>query len=164
MFDILPKDAVGKTGDVSDEVKSVAGQCKELFKKISSCPERDSILGALGRIGKYNLRSKVKNRAKFVTDKIEDRLPELELIINEAINCRNFYVHGTEGKITPEIRSRFSPFFTDTLEFIFGASDLIEAGWDIKKWVSQGSCLSHPFSQYIHGYPMNLKEFKESIS
>lgn len=162
MFDILPECAVGETSAPSEEVKCVADECKALFKNIGPCSEKDSILNALGRIGKHNLKTKVKNRAKLITAIIEDRLPELELIIDEAINCRNFYVHGTEGKLTPEIRNHFSTFFTDTLEFIFGVSDLIEAGWDIKKWVSRESCLSHPFAQYIHGYPMHLKEFKES--
>lgn len=163
MFDILPEPAVGRASGVSEEVVSARDECKKLFQDIHPCSERDSILGVLGRIGKHNLKTKVKNRAKLVSEKIDSKCPDLELIIDAAISCRNFYVHGAEGRLSPEICNQFHTFFTDTLEFIFGASDLIEAGWDIKKWVSQPSGLSHPFARYIHGYPMKLNEFKNNI-
>ena len=60
MFDILPEHAVGRASGVSEEVASAGDKCKELFQNIHPCSERDSILGALGRIGKHNLKTKVK--------------------------------------------------------------------------------------------------------
>ncbi|MCU7846929.1 MAG: hypothetical protein KZQ89_02820 [Candidatus Thiodiazotropha sp. (ex Lucinoma kastoroae)] len=163
MFDILPEDAVGDACSISEEMKLAVANSKKVFKGLPHSSERDSILGALGRIGKHNLKTKVKYRAKFITEHIGDKLPEFELVINEAVNCRNYFVHGTYGKLSPEVSYSFSSFFTDTFEFIFGASDLIEAGWDIKKWSDKGSTYSHPFGMYLLDYHLNLKNLKGRI-
>jgi len=43
-------------------------------------------------------------------------------------------------------------FFTQTLEFVFAASDLVEAGWDIKAWSTTGTTMFHPFARYRINY------------
>lgn len=164
MFDILPDSAVGGPRPLCPALAKAIKACRATLNKVPYTQERDGVLGALGRVGNHNLKTKVKNRAKLITEKI-DKFPELELVIDQAINCRNFYVHGAskKEKLTAEDRSHFSIFFTNTLEFVFAASELIEAGWDIKEWVSKGSCLSHPFSRYIHSYPSYSKELLKKI-
>ncbi|MGH1404140.1 MAG: HEPN domain-containing protein [Alphaproteobacteria bacterium] len=164
MFDILPDNAVGSPKSLCPELSKAIEACKKVLSAIPRTQERDGILGALGRAGNHNLKTKVKHRARLITDQI-DKLPELDLVIDQTINCRNFYVHGAskKEKLTAKDRLHFSIFFTDTLEFIFATSELIEAGWDIKEWVSKGSCLSHPFSRYIHGYPANSKQLFDKI-
>ena len=67
-------------------------------------------------------------------------------------------------KSSPQNCYEFSVFFTDTLEFIFAASDLIEAGWDIEKWISRGTTMSHPFGRYRVNYEANLNHLKEEIA
>ena len=52
-------------------------------------------------------------------------------------------------------------FFTMTLEFVFAASDLIEAGWNPKIWPQGGHY--HPFDLYLNGYQMDLEKLKSSI-
>ncbi|MBL4803926.1 MAG: hypothetical protein JKY71_03600 [Alphaproteobacteria bacterium] len=164
MFDILPDNAVGSPKSLCPALSRAIEVCRETLNKVPRTQERDGVLGALGRVGNHNLKTRVKNRAKLITDKI-DKFPELELVIDQTINCRNFYVHGPskKEKLTAEDRSHFSIFFTDTLEFVFAASELIEVGWDIEEWVSKGSCLSHPFARYIHSYPSYSKELLEKV-
>jgi len=36
-------------------------------------------------------------------------------------------------------------FFTETLEFVFAALDLIEAGWGIKPWLQRGTVRRQSF-------------------
>lgn len=163
MFDILPEDATGKALPMPESVSSALKECKEIFKSLPACDEKNSALSALGRIGKHNLKTKIKFRASLITERVGDRFPDLDLVINEAINCRNFYVHGSDGKLPTKDVHRFSNFVTDTLEFIYGASDLLEAGWDIRGWLAKGSTLSHPYSQYVHSYQMNLDKLKETL-
>jgi hypothetical protein len=51
-------------------------------------------------------------------------------------------------------------FFTDTLEFVFAASDLIEVGWKIEPWLQKGTTMSHPFGTYCAHYRYNLQALK----
>lgn len=164
LFDILPASAVGPSNKISPKLAAATKESKKLFKALPMSQERESVLGALGRIGKHNLKSKVRHRAKIITTKIGEKFPDLEDVINAAVNTRNYFVHGSAGKLPRSACFEFSVFFTDTLEFIFAASDLVEAGWDIENWASKGSTLSHPFSQYRHGYGEHLKRLKDASS
>ena len=51
-------------------------------------------------------------------------------------------------------------FFTDTLEFVFATSDLIEAGWDVKAWSKTDMTMSHPFGRYLVTYAERLQMLK----
>jgi hypothetical protein len=67
-----------------------------------------------------------------LTEAGEWSFPDSYLVLDEAVNCRNHYVHGSRAKIDDQEHFfETVPFFTDTLEFVFAASDLIEAGWNI---------------------------------
>jgi hypothetical protein len=164
LFDIIPLDSVGTPPSISAELATAVEGARQLFKPLPKSPERDSVLGALGRIGNHNLRTKVAHRAKFLTDKIASKFEDLELVISAAVSARNFYVHGSIGKLSPEHCYELSIFFTDTLEFIFAASDLVEAGWDIEKWNSYGITMSHPFGRYRVGYAENVANLRGKLS
>jgi hypothetical protein len=58
MFDILPDSAVPQDVVRSDELKAAKESGRELFRPLPDTRERNSVLGALGRIGK---RSEAKN-------------------------------------------------------------------------------------------------------
>lgn len=164
LFDILPESAVGGTPSISSALSEATAEAKRLFRRLPPSQERDSVLGALGRVGKHNLRAKVAHRTKRITDKIGERFPDLDLATATAISVRNYFVHGSETKLSQEHCVELSPFFTDTLEFIFGASDLIEAGWDIEKWNASPTGLSHPFSRYRASYGENLADLKAKLA
>ena len=44
------------------------------------------------------------------------------LVTDLAVDCRNFYVHGTPGKFDYGTHSDQPSFFTDTLEFFAAAT------------------------------------------
>ena len=77
--------------------------------------------------------------------------------------CRNFYVHGTSTKADYARHVDAAIHLTDALEFVFGASDLIDAGWDMKTWLKRGSTLSHPFARFVFNYAERLAILKRAF-
>ena len=165
MFDILPSSAIPEDHSVPPEIEDAKKAAKEIFAKLPDSAERHSILSELGRIGKRKLKHKIRHRARKITDSEPNRFPDLTLVTDEAVNCRNHYVHGGDAKIDygANFFETFA-FFTDTLEFVFAASDLMEAGWNMKAWAAKGSSLSHPFSRYCYGYKQSLQRLKALLS
>jgi hypothetical protein len=41
-------------------------------------------------------------------------------------------------------------FFTDTLEFVFGTSDLLQSGWDMNEWRNRYGVHYHRFGEYLN--------------
>jgi len=115
-----------------------------------------------------NSRNNLRDRADILTKKIGNQLPDLHKVINEAVKCRDFYVHGNkpDHKKNPKRVIDYKNnldvlvFFTMTLEFVFATSDLVEAGWDIEDYCKTGSHQTHPFGRYLLSYSNWLKEFK----
>lgn len=163
MFDLLPSDAVPLVTDLSDELSVTVRECKLMFRKHPVGIDRNSALDALGRLGKPSLPKKVLYRASIVDAQLNSLLPKLDFVAGVAVKCRNFFVHGSSGDIDYEKVEPLVPFLTDTLEFIFSASDLIESGWDAKKWALGHLGHSHRYSNYIHGYRAYLKELESAL-
>jgi hypothetical protein len=164
MFDILPAEAVPETVKLSEELSEAKEKCRSIFRCLPQSPERDSILSALGRIGEANLKSKIRHRGMFIIDKMKERFPDLFIVSDEAVNCRNHYVHGSRPSFDYSKNFEIVPFFIKTLEFIFAASDLIESGWDIRAWSEVPTSLSHPFAEYRVSYMENLRALRALLS
>lgn len=164
MFDILPASATPAPPPLSVEIVEAQKASRTAFLKLPESPERSSILGALGRLGKNTLKHKIRSRAKLVSDATGDKFPELELVANEAVNCRNYFVHGTESKILYSESTDFLSFLTESLEFVFAASDLIDAGWDMGAWCKEGTTQSHPFGRYRVNYALALAQLKSALN
>jgi ApeA N-terminal domain 1 len=160
MFDILPASAVPPDIELSGEIKGAIDRSREAFRALSQSVERDSILSALGRLGKANLKQKIRYRANMLVSAVGDRLSEITLVTDEAVNCRNHYVHGTAPRFDYNSHGAMPLFFTDTLEFVFAISDMIEAGWDFKKWFKTPVAMRHPFAAYRYNYKRQLRELK----
>jgi len=125
--------------------------------------ERNSILGALGRIGKASLKHKIRYRSQNILDVIGSKFPEIHTVIDEAVICRNHYVHGSDPSFDYNTNFDSVQFFTDTLEFIFAASDLVEAGWDVAAWCAKPTSMSHPFGRYRATYFESLGQLKKLL-
>lgn len=164
MFDIMPISSYPTLVPLSPEMIETRDEAKRAFKALPASPERDSVLNALGRIGKPVLKHKIRARVKLLSDKVGERFPDLELVTDQAVDCRNFYVHGTPSKIDYELHPDQPLFFTDTLEFVFFASDLIEAGWNIIEWINRGTTMSHPFGRYLVNYAGRLDALKRILT
>jgi hypothetical protein len=64
MFDILPSSAVPTDVILTDDFKAAIDSSRKSFKALPVSPERDSVLGALGRAAKSNLKNKIRYRAQ----------------------------------------------------------------------------------------------------
>lgn len=164
MFDIMPASACPAIVELSPTLEGARDAARKAFKALPSSPEQKSVLSALGRIGKPNLKRKIRSRVKLITDTAEAKFPDLALVTDQAVDCRNYYVHGTLGKFSYGVHADQPTFFTDTLEFVFAASDLIQAGWDLAEWIKQGSTMSHPFGRYCVSYAERLAALKKLLT
>jgi len=164
MFDLLPENAVPGDVPIPPDLLEACSNAKAAFKKLPDSPERNSVLGALGRVGKSSLRRKIRHRAAPVLEVFGAKLPHWEKVLDLAVDCRNFFVHGGEAATDYGVNF-FStvPFLTETLEFAFGASDLLEAGWDIKTWLAKGTTMSHPWGAYRVNYAENLAQLNSVL-
>lgn len=163
-FDLLPASSKPCGAQGSHEFQNLIEETKVKFRGLEKSPERESILDALGRFNKPNLRKIIEHRAAIVCKLIPDHLPEIEIVIRQAVLARNFYVHGTQGDFDYESNPALCSFLMDTLEFILIAAELIEAGWNIKRWMNEGGSGTYPFSRYLLGYHHNLQALKAITS
>ncbi len=162
-FDLLPAEAVPKQVVLPDDVLEAKAESKRLFKKLPPSDERESLLMALGRLGKAALKHKIRHRVAFITRATGDRFSDLAWLCDRAVECRNFFVHGSPVKFPFEGTSNTLGFLTDALEFVFLASELIECGWDINHFLTKGTTQSHPFGRFCVNYSLNLDEFQDSV-
>lgn len=164
MFDILPASSVPDNVLLSPEITQACAQSRATFKMLPPGPERDSILSALGRLGKPALKHKIRYRAQKLVEIGSEWFPDLYTVTDEAVNCRNYYVHGTTSSFDYDRNFDVVTFFTNTLEFVFAVSDLIEAGWDFRAWATRGTTMSHPFGSYRASYGFGLGRLREALT
>jgi len=80
MFDILPGSAVPSDVSLTDELKAAKDCSRRIFKALPESPERNSVLNALGRVGKSSLKHKIRHRAQFLIAATGTRFAELPLV------------------------------------------------------------------------------------
>ena len=165
VFDLLPKEVFGDGEPLPQEVKTAIRKAKEIFGELpESSIDQDEISSALGRATRpWPLRKKILHRVKSITEVTEHTgvFPEIEMVVNKAVGCRNLYVHGNDHRVTRELCDECLPFLTDTLEFVFVASDLVDMGWNIVGWFREGRTSGNPFFDYLVRYRDNLARLKE---
>lgn len=149
MFDILPKSALPAVEPISPELAEAKDAAHKLFKALPDSVAKNSVLGTLGRLGHPSLPMKVMARSAIVLRQIGGRMTDLDLVLKIAVQCRNHFVHGSDFDY--ESAEPFVPFLTKTLEFVFVATDLIEAGWSASRWASS-PMTSHAFSLFLAEY------------
>lgn len=163
MFDLLPESHVPRTRDIDDPLRDAVIQCRKIFTALPASFGKQSVLSALGRVGKASLRDKVMHLAHKVNAAADGRFPNLLLPCHHAVLCRNHYVHGTEGAFDYQGNFTEFAFITDTLEFVFAISDLIDLGWDLKRWLAHGFSMTHAFGVYVVNYPENLRRLEALV-
>lgn len=163
VFDLLPNDVYGSKPSLTSELSAALNASKEIFRNLPQSDERDDILGYLGRFGGWRLKRKIASRATIIRDSIAQLLPEFETVIDEAVNLRNHYVHGTPSRIRNDQRLPLLCFLTNSLEFIFFASDLMDASWHIADWCNRARPIGHPFHNYLVHYTKDLKMLKDAF-
>lgn len=159
-FDILPQSATGNTQSTPPDIFEKVETFRANIKALPPTDQRDRILGMLGRIGAQTLKSKISYRASIVIERLGDQLPEFDLVLREAVACRNYFVHGTNKRGIPDFYFEHYLFLTDTLEFTFALSDLIECGFDAIRWSKTGGW--HKFDFYLASYRTHLRDIKSA--
>jgi hypothetical protein len=164
MFDHLPASAVPPVQPLTSDLTDLVANAKKCFSALPNTPERDSVLNALGLVGKPSLKQKVRSRSKFILDLVSARFPDLDSVTDTAVNCRNFFVHGTtKSKLGYDDYIDLLPFLTDTLEFVFAASILIECGWKIDEWLKNSTAMTHPFDRLKVDYKPHLEHLQKVL-
>ena len=162
LFDLSPGDAAPAARPLPNDLSRAIERSQALFSELPENAERDSILGYLGQVGKPTLKNKIKHRAEtYVTVALGKDLPELDLVIDAAVELRHLYVHGDRSnQRRAQLADHCTIFLTNTLEFIFGVSDLVESGWDLGQWRHQQALGFHPFANYLEEYAKGLAALK----
>ena len=169
MFDVLPKEDFPRKPELDQKIRTAVEESKEIWENALKDAEGNnesekqckSVLGTLSRLEKsVTLREKICHGAENVIEKIGDKLPELDWVIGKAVICRNHYTHRDELE-TIRNCDKVKNFLTDTLEFVFAVSELIEAGWDIENWNYNRS--THPFGRYLGNYKSYLENYREDL-
>lgn len=163
MFDILPADAVPLATELPEDLAATKEACAAMFRKHPPGIDRNGALSALGRLAQPSLPKKVAHRVSIVESKLGDRFPYLQFVASVAVKCRNFFVHGSSDDIEYSKVEPLVPFLTDALEFIFAASDFIDAGWDAQRWNSDGHSWGHSFARFRSEYDMALAELRRAV-
>jgi len=163
VFDLLPSNRTPKEEELSEETKAKIAASQADFRSLPITAARDSVLSILGRAGKPNLRNKIACRAEIVNRAFDNQFIDIEMVCHQAVLCRNHYVHGSKAGFNYEDNFQIVAFLTDTLEFVFAASDLIECGWDVAAYCNRVGTASHPFHRYMLNYELNINTLKTSV-
>lgn len=161
MFDLIPDSAYEKE-TVADEILNAAKSCKAIFKPLPISLERESILLALKRVGSKTLKHKIRDRYKIIQESVFFELTDMGFVIDQSVDCRNFFVHGSNKKFDYLKEFNELRFFIDTLIFIYGVSEMIQNGWTFSKW-KPSALNNHPFSEYVRAYDVRLEGLKKAL-
>ncbi len=164
MFDILPVEAVPLSTVLPDDLAKSQSECLTILKKHLPSQDRDSAISALKRMGKPSLPKKIQYRTTMVVTHFGSSFDELSYIVKLAVQCRNYFVHGGSDDFNFSAVEPFMSFFCDALEFVFAASDLIEAGWDAARWDREPHGAGHSFARFRASSDIGLAELKRAIA
>ena len=162
MFDLLPSMQL-PTQPLPGCLGVLTKHFRLVLKQLPRSQQRNRVLDALGRVTAPTLRQKIEHRAEIITDVIGHLIPDMGVVIKTAVNCRNYIVHGSGSPVIRRIADPHLPFLVDSLEFIFGASDLIDLGWDIAQWCERQKAQRHPFDIYLAEYKNNCASLKRAL-
>ncbi len=89
------------------------------------------------------------------------KLPRMKEVIRSGINCRVYFTHGglDPNRKTYDVdysNYRSVVFLTEALRFVYGASELIECGWDMTAWKDLPLTHEHLFGAFIKAYEGEL--------
>lgn len=161
MFDLIPGSAYGKE-IVKEDVLEAAKSCRAIFKALPFSLESETILLALKRIGQKTLKHKIRDRYEVIQKSGFVELDDMDLVINQSVDCRNFFVHGGRKKFDYFNNPNEFSFFIDTLIFIYGVSDMIQNGWTFSTW-KLDQLNGHLFSSYAMNYNERLNGLKKVL-
>jgi hypothetical protein len=158
-FDILPSAATVPNKEISEQYIDARTECIKILEALPHSEDRAAAIGVMKRWGRANLRSKVLHRAQIVKNNIPNINNGIDRALVLAIKMRNHFVHGSDDFDYKKYES-FLPFFTDALEFVFSASDIIECGWNPEAWIKSRPSYAHNYSYFINSFNNEIESLK----
>jgi hypothetical protein len=150
------------SNEVPPELAKVRDDCLRALRELPRCDDRNSAIQALTRIGTPTLMKKVLSRAAMLRGHFY--LEDLEMVLRQAILCRNYFVHGPSDKrFNYDVVKSHTTFLTEVLEFVFAAAELIECGWVARDWQTRHHTGHHWFSRFISDYSQAKKELLSDL-
>lgn len=162
LFDLIPNSQNPVERKLPLAVQAAVDESKIIFRGLPPSDERSAALDALGRLNGANLKKKVRAWSLELQSAFDGRFAELPYVTDQAIDCRNHYIHGSNPKFNYE-RSGMFLFLVRSLEFAFLASYLLKRGWDWEDWLDRCHTGSHPLRDFMMMFDMNLQELKSVI-
>lgn len=159
VFDILPSASTVPHKEISNDYKTARDECLKILEALPYSEDRGAAIGVIKRWGRANLRSKILHRAQIVKDRIPQLTNEIDRVLILAVKTRNYFVHGSDD-FNYQKYENFLPLFTDALEFIFSASDLIECGWDPRPWLNTRPSHGHSYAAFVNTYRKEINSLK----
>ena len=77
--------------------------------------------------------------------------------------CQNYFVHGSSDEFNFSAVEPLVSFLTDSLEFVFAALDLFEAGWDAARWNREPHSTGQTFARFRAAYDTGLAQLKRAM-
>lgn len=155
-FDILPDSIYPDIGKLPEETIEKRERCKKIIMELEHGNERSQILGTLNFWGS-KLGDKLLARSKIIDEHFNEHFSHLSEVLRIALKARNFYVHGTD--YGHKHYGHLTSFFTDALEFVFVASDLIDCGWNASRWAKCEPSFGHPLARFFYSYKSEVNRF-----
>lgn len=147
---------------VANDLANVRDKCISALRTLPSSDDRDSAIRELKRIGAPTLTSKVLSRAAMLRGHFH--LEDLDKMLRQAVLCRNYFVHGPGDKrFNYAAVQGYTPFLTETLEFVFAAAELIECGWAAGDWRLHPHTGHHWFSRFTSDYRILSQELLSDL-
>lgn len=163
MFDLLPESRAPKKISIDVELQSAVTESRKIFKALPKSTARDSVLSAIGRVGHASLRDKVRYCADVLISKYPQKFSELYIPCDQAVLCRNHYIHGSERGFDYQDNFNEFAFITDTVEFVFAMADLINLGWEFEFWHEKLYGFKRGIGSYIQDYDENILRLKNFL-
>ena len=160
MFDLLPRDALPSNAELDEGLETAIKVSRAAFNKLEQSSRKDRLLFALENLEQPSLKEKIQHRCALISEVIGEDIPNICTVTDATVNLRNLYVHG--AKISDKSKRKLEEsmgFLTDTLEFVFCVSDLVESGWDLRSWHKKRKGNGHPFAGYLRSYKGRLEQF-----
>lgn len=158
LFDTIPAGYFPEKPAICPDVQEAIKKARQLFRPLPDSSERQAILRGLARVLDHSLRTKVKYWSKEVICSEKYNLEDLNFVIDRAVRCRNFFVHGGNAEFDYLKEINLFAFLTRTFEFCYVIPEFLRAGW------SGNKCAGfHPFDEYRRNYAANLRDLRQVI-
>lgn len=162
VFDLLPSTYFTPRPPLTKPELDAKAKAIEVFRDLPRSDVRDRALGDLGRLGEHNLKSRVLERATKIIKIAGRRLDGLDLILRDAIDARNHFVHGTKvGARRAKLFRQEASFYIGALEMTFAMAEMLECGWDMRKWLQGHHGYGHPFAEFLINFSPRLSQYRK---